>query len=173
MKRVFWMIAILFLANLGAKAQWSLNPEAGLSLNVADVSGIPCLPSWKVGVAVDYDFTPRWGVSSGIYFTERRKNEMYAGYGYGYGEEGYGMTFSGFRTVVGSGLSFYFPLMGKVSKDLSEDVRLSFAAGPWDRGETMDDGAQLRSGFGEKEKRVGNTFQGGRPDPFPVPDSRL
>ena len=163
MKRVFWMIAILFLANLGAKAQWSLNPEAGLSLNVADVSGIPCLPSWKVGIAVDYDFTPRWGVSSGIYFTERRKNEMYAGYGYGYGEEGYGMTFSGFRTVVGSGLSFYFPLMGKVSKDLSEDVRLSLSAGP-DVGYCFNQGIRNHMGnwdeniFTEKETSY---FDGG------------
>ena len=107
MKRVFLAILALSLGCLGAKAQWSLNPEAGLSLNVADVSGVPCLPSWKVGVGVDYD------------------------YGYIYGDGHYGSYSDGLATVVSSGLSFYFPLMGKVSKTLSEDVRLSFAAGPY------------------------------------------
>lgn len=131
MKRVFLAILALSLGCLGAKAQWSLNPEAGLSLNVADVSGVPCLPSWKVGVGVDYDFTPRWGISSGLYFTERRINESYSGYGYIYGDGHYGSYSDGLATVVSSGLSFYFPLMGKVSKTLSEDVRLSFAAGPY------------------------------------------
>lgn len=128
MKKTILMLGALGLLSTGsAKAQWSVTPEFALAVNhKGNSSGVRWLPSWRLGVGVDYDFTERWAFSSGLFLTERRKNDEVSGY-YGFGEHYNGVVMLEYMQVKAS---LFVPLMGKLYFPV-DDWRFFVAAGPY------------------------------------------
>lgn len=153
MKKTILMLEMLGLLSTGsAKAQWSVTPEVGLtavtSENANDNSS--WLPSWRLGVGVDYQI-PRtvFSISSGVYLTERpvenvdtRLTGYYGNYWSGNdnghtivmipgGTEAdpkqWAYTLQTKRVVT----SFYVPITMKASLPVSENVNFTISAGPY------------------------------------------
>lgn len=132
MKRVFLAIVALVFVSFGAKAQWSITPEAGMTavMSPSAMWGNSWIPSWRLGAGVDYQFSnSRWAISSGVFLTERVKQVNIGG---GLIEQPGGSYYASHRPLMqykDAATSFYVPIMAKYTIPLADEVRLSLATG--------------------------------------------
>lgn len=84
MKRVVLFAMVLMLGVVSVQAQWSVVPEAGMTVMKAGPM-VDWKPSWKIGVGVEYQLKPEFlSLKSGLYYTQRGySNDKFPGYGYG------------------------------------------------------------------------------------------
>lgn len=84
MKRVVVFAMVLMLGVVSVQAQWSVVPEAGMTVMKAGPM-VDWKPSWKIGVGVEYQLKPEFlSLKSGLYYTQRGySNDQFPGYGYG------------------------------------------------------------------------------------------
>ena len=85
MKRVVVFAMVLMLGVVSVQAQWSVVPEAGMTVMKAGPM-VDWKPSWKIGVGVEYQLKPEFlSLKSGLYYTQRGySNDQFPGYGYGH-----------------------------------------------------------------------------------------
>lgn len=127
MKKVITiLIALCCLSS--AHAQWSVTPEAGLSAhkraNLEDWSA-----RVRAGVSVEYDFSNRFTLKSGLYYANRGFTYNHMSY---FSEEGNSENsipaFLQFKPSLGY---LQLPIMAKFGWNLTDDVRLTTAIGPY------------------------------------------
>ena len=71
MKRVVLFAMVLMLGVISVQAQWSVVPEAGMTVMKAGPM-VDWKPSWKIGVGVEYQLKPEFlSLKSGLYYTQR------------------------------------------------------------------------------------------------------
>ena len=71
MKRVVVFAMVLMLGVVSVQAQWSVVPEAGMTVMKAGPM-VDWKPSWKIGVGVEYQLKPEFlSLKSGLYYTQR------------------------------------------------------------------------------------------------------
>ena len=71
MKRVVLFAMVLMLGVVSVQAQWSVVPEAGMTVMKAGPM-VDWKPSWKIGVGVEYQLKPEFlSLKSGLYYTQR------------------------------------------------------------------------------------------------------
>lgn len=69
MKRVVLFAMVLMLGVVSVQAQWSVVPEAGMTVMKAGPM-VDWKPSWKIGVGVEYQLKPEFlSLKSGLYYT--------------------------------------------------------------------------------------------------------
>ncbi len=79
MKHSFILIVFFLFMTLPSKAQWVLTPEIGISTSkLIHSTGLDNqrTVSWKVGTGVEYKFNNYWGISSGIYWSQPKWDDM-------------------------------------------------------------------------------------------------
>ncbi len=138
MKRVVLFAMVLMLGVISVQAQWSVVPEAGMTVMKAGPM-VDWKPSWKIGVGVEYQLKPEFlSLKSGLYYTQRGySNDKFPGYGYGcywwavpgptYDPYGYAYDYS--NKVTRNFLQL--PIMANFSFKLAEDIRLNVGVGPY------------------------------------------
>ena len=79
MKRVVVFAMVLMLGVVSVQAQWSVVPEAGMTVMKAGPM-VDWKPSWKIGVGVEYQLKPEFlslksglKYKSGVFFMLKRK----------------------------------------------------------------------------------------------------
>jgi hypothetical protein len=125
------LFVLLLLVSVSAThAQWSITPEAGFT-TVKRTGASDWKPGAKIGLGVEYDFSNRFALQSGLY---------YASQGYSangptilYSPENGGQYFEDDRDQPSKQNRNFLqlPVMAKFSWGVSEDARISFAAGPY------------------------------------------
>lgn len=62
---------VLMLGVISVQAQWSVVPEAGMTVMKAGPM-VDWKPSWKIGVGVEHQLKPEFlSLKSGLYYTQR------------------------------------------------------------------------------------------------------
>ena len=147
MKRVVVFAMVLMLGVVSVQAQWSVVPEAGMTVMKAGPM-VDWKPSWKIGVGVEYQLKPEFlSLKSGLYYTQRGySNDQFPGYGYGhywwtvpgptYDPYGYAYDYS--NKVTRNFLQL--PIMANLSFKLAEDIRLNVGVGPYIAVSVLDKG---------------------------------
>lgn len=91
MKRSVLLLFVLLLLTVTMHAQFHITPEVGVSMFKTDYftsDNGKAIVSPRIGIGVDYSFKDAgWGVSSGLYFYQKR--EAGESSGIWYGENGY------------------------------------------------------------------------------------
>lgn len=119
---------VLFLVGMmsvfAAQAQWSVSPEAGITaVNMnAGRHNDRWEAGWKLGVGVEYQFTPRFSLKSGVHYTQRG-GTWFPLFGYDANEELYVGTLKAKRHFL------QLPLMAQWGWNLGKDVRLNMGVG--------------------------------------------
>lgn len=147
MKRVVLFAMVLMLGVVSVQAQWSVVPEAGMTVMKAGPM-VDWKPSWKIGVGVEYQLKPEFlSLKSGLYYMQRGySNDWFPGYGYGsswwtvpgptYDPYGYAYDYS--NKVTRNFLQL--PIMANFSFKLAEDIRLNVGVGPYIAVSVLDKG---------------------------------
>lgn len=127
MKKIITII--IGLCCLGSvHAQWSITPEAGLSavkrVNTEDWSA-----RVRAGISVEYDFSQRFALKSGLYYADRgfTHNSMVNMSGSAEGEN----TIPVFLQTKPHQGYLQLPVLAKLGWNLTDDVRLTAAIGPY------------------------------------------
>ena len=131
MKRVVVFAMVLMLGVVSVQAQWSVVPEAGMTVMKAGPM-VDWKPSWKIGVGVEYQLKPEFlSLKSGLYYTQRGYSNDHpriwiwallvdcAGPTY----DPYGYAYDYSNKVTRNFLQL--PIMANLSFKLAEDIRLN------------------------------------------------
>jgi len=123
--RKFVCLALLMMSFVAVKAQWSVSPELGLSMvNRPGIVNSKWDNGWKVGVGVEYQFSPMFSLKSGLHYTQRGWELSFIPW---LDQEG--------ELSISTGDSkrhfLQLPVMAQLGWDLGKDIRLNVAAGPY------------------------------------------
>lgn len=133
MRKTVVLLGVLGLLGANsAHAQWSVTPEAGMTavMSPNTMKGNSWIPSWRLGAGVDYQFpNSRWAISSGIFLTERVKQENVSGDFIANPDGSYYLSNRPIRSYKDAATSFYVPIMAKYTFPLANEVNLSLATG--------------------------------------------
>lgn len=133
MKKIV-VIILLTMTSWTTYAQWSLVPEAGITaVHNPDYDGWRA--GWKMGLGVEYGFNNLFSLKSGVYYTQRGFSYNIFGRSDCTVETSPGVTkeYSNYHYIDGSVNRHFLqiPLMPKFSYNISDDVRVTIAAGPY------------------------------------------
>ena len=125
MKRVVVFAMVLMLGVVSVQAQWSVVPEAGMTVMKAGPM-VDWKPSWKIGVGVEYQLKPGYGYG---HYWWTVPGPTYDPYGYAYDYS---------NKVTRNFLQL--PIMANLSFKLAEDIRLNVGVGPYIAVSVLDKG---------------------------------
>ncbi len=139
MKR--FILLVMMVMSVGImQAQWIIQPEVGMTA-VKRVDGYEKWQSgWRAGLGVEYRTEGLFGIKSGLYYTQRGyKLPPYMEIRYGAGNlinmDGEPIFGSDDLIGVSNGETkrhfLQIPLMAKMNLPLTEDIKLTVAAGPY------------------------------------------
>ncbi len=135
------VLSLMMMASFTLSAQWSVTPEVGIT--AFKRGGATPYVNWgssyddwraglKLGAAVEYDFTERFALKSGLYYA----NRGFSGSRFMLYTPGYSSSIEGEPDYMYSmsKVNRHFlqvPLQAKFSWNVGGDVRLNVAAGPY------------------------------------------
>lgn len=124
MKKIVCLFVLLMCAGV-MQAQWSVSPELGITaVNRNETGNERWNAGWKLGVAVEYQFTPLFSLKSGIHYTQRKSELLPYMW---YDEEG-----DLFMSTGNNKRHFLqLPVMAQLGWNLGNNTRLNIAAGPY------------------------------------------
>lgn len=126
MKKIVVILIGLFCLS-SVYAQWSVAPEAGMTaVNKVDLE--EWRATYKVGAAIEYDFSSLFSVKSGLYYQER-------GYSFSSGhtswsEESNTSQSFFYDANINSGY-LQLPIAAKFNWGVGKDMRFTIAGGPY------------------------------------------
>lgn len=122
MKKIV-LLLVAMMSVLTAQAQWSVSPEAGITaVNMNWNRNDQWDAGWKLGVGIEYQFTHRFSLKSGVHYTQRGGTWPPM---FGYDTNGDFYT----GTVKGKRHFLQVPLMAQWGWSLGKDVRMNMAVG--------------------------------------------
>jgi len=124
MKKIVLLVVLMMCVGV-AKAQWTIAPEVGVTVvNRAPGMNDTWEGGWKIGVATTYQFNTWFSLKSGLHYTQR---------GYSLQSLPWIDEKDQFRLYSGENKRHFLqiPLMAEFGFNLSDDVRLNVAAGPY------------------------------------------
>lgn len=117
------MFLVGMMSVFAAQAQWTIAPEAGITaVNRNAVNNEQWDAGWKLGVGVEYQFTPRFSLKSGLHNTQRGGTWSPL-FGYDAEEELYVGILKGKQHFL------QLPLMAQWGWNIGQDVRLNLGVG--------------------------------------------
>jgi hypothetical protein len=124
---------ILLMMSIGSlKAQWSVTPEVGVTATQrAENMDNEWRSGWKLGVGVEYvlnGLNEHFSLKSGLYYMQRESS-----YNYWYGQYSPYDYMGGYSYLSGKTNTHFLqvPIMTKYSWNLTEDVKITVATGPY------------------------------------------
>jgi hypothetical protein len=137
MKKV--VVFVLLMMSIGSlKAQWSVTPEVGVTATQrAENMNDEWRGGWKLGVGIEYvlnELNEHFSLKSGLYYMQRGSS-----YNYWYGQyptyDYMGdYSYPNYSSYLSGRTNNHFlqvPIMTKYSWNLTEDVKITVATGPY------------------------------------------
>lgn len=126
-----WIVLVMsLLSGWTASAQWVWTPEVGANVT-KDNGSERAKMGFKAGMGVTYEFTPSFGIKSGLFMVRRSGAWQQSWTQWAYRDEGY-VTVTSYRNT-GKEHKYYFqiPLMAQRTWQVCGDVKLTAGVGPY------------------------------------------
>ncbi len=128
------MLTMMLMCVTSVSAQWSVTPEAGITaIKRNSFTNDSWRAGWKVGVGLEYQFTPRFfSMKTGLYYTQRGYSEQYFYYRNNMTSPGVpSQTTTEWYSGSVNRHFLQVPILANFSFDLGKDIRLNVGVGPY------------------------------------------